>query len=81
MDKFIYVIGVIGPIMTIPQVTNIWIEKNATGVSIISWTTYLLSAFFWVVYGIMHKDKPIIITYTAWIFLDLLIVIGIILYN
>lgn len=81
MDKAIYVVGSFGLIMTIPQVTKIWIEKNASGVSAISWSAYLITAIFWLIYGIMHKEKPIIFTYSAWIVLEVAIVIGIILYG
>ncbi|MBW2978357.1 hypothetical protein KY331_05930 [Candidatus Woesearchaeota archaeon] len=81
MDKAIYAGGVIGPIMTIPQLTKIWIDKNASGVSAISWFTYLITAVFWVIYGIQHKEKPIIYTYGVWIILDAFIVIGTIMYG
>ena len=36
IDKAIYVIGIFGPIMTIPQLYKIYIDQNATGVSTIS---------------------------------------------
>lgn len=81
MDKLIYVIGILVPIMTFPQLIKIWIDKNATGVSLISWSTYLIAAIFWLIYGIMHKEKPIIITNVLWIFFDIFIVVGIIIYG
>ena len=80
LDKIIYVIGVLGPIMTIPQLTNIWIDHNAAGVSVISWSSYLVMAVFWFIYGIIHRIKPIIVTYFFWILIDILIVLGIILF-
>ena len=81
MDRAIYVVGIFGPIMTIPQLANIWIYKNAAGVSLISWTAYLITALFWLIYGIIHKEKPIILTYSIWILLDILIVAGILMYG
>ena len=36
LDKVIYAVGIIGPIMTIPQITKIWFEQNADGVSVIT---------------------------------------------
>jgi len=36
VDRFIYVAGMLGPIMTIPQVAAIWISKQAAGVSALS---------------------------------------------
>lgn len=81
MDRIIYVVGVLGPLMTIPQLTKIWIEKNAVGVSIVSWASYLIIAVFWLIYGVMHKEKPIILTYSFWIILEAAIVVGILMYG
>ena len=81
MDKIIYPIGIFGPIMTLPQLTKIWIHKNAAGISAISWIAYTICAVFWLMYGIIHKEKPIIFTYSIWIFLDVIIVFGTFIYG
>ncbi len=81
LDKSIYIVGIAGPLMTLPQLFKIWIEKNAAGVSAASWIAYLVCAIFWVIYGVAHKEKPIIFTYATWIFLEILIVIGVFLYG
>lgn len=81
MDRAIYGVGIFGPIMTIPQLTKIWVEKNAAGVSAISWSAYLLTAIFWLIYGIMHEEKPIIFTYSIWILMEAAIVLGTLIYG
>jgi uncharacterized protein with PQ loop repeat len=81
IDRIIYVAGIVGPVMTIPQLSKIWIEKNASGVSALSWATYLIIAIFWLIYGIVHKEKPIIFTYAIWIVLEAFIVVGTLLYG
>ncbi|MDD5193657.1 MAG: PQ-loop domain-containing transporter [Candidatus Nanoarchaeia archaeon] len=81
MDKLIYLVIATGLIMTIPQVCKIWIEKNASGVSIISWSTYLLLSFFWLVYGFIHKEKPIILSNILWILMYIFIILGVWLYG
>ena len=80
-DKIIYLVGIVGPVMTIPQLMKIWIDKNAQGVSAISWMAYLLTAICWMAYGIIHKEKPIILTYVFWIILDILVVVGTLIYG
>ncbi len=67
--------------MTIPQILEIWINKNAMGVSIISWSAYIFTSAFWLVYGIARKDEPIIFSSAAWVVLDILIVIGTFMYG
>lgn len=81
IDNLIYIVVFVGPVMTIPQVTKIWIEKNASGVSVISWLTYFVTAIFWLIYAIIHKEKPLILSSCIWVFLDLLIVVGIFIHG
>ena len=81
IDVCVLVVGVMGPILTIPQLLSIWINKDATGVSLISWFSYFFIACFWLLYGLVHRSKPIIVTNALWIFLDTLIVTGILLYS
>lgn len=80
MDKLIYGAVFFSPLMTLPQIAEIWLYKNAAGVSTISWVAYFTVAVFWLGYGILHKDKPIICTNVIWLVLDLVIVIGTIIY-
>lgn len=77
MDKFIYFIGVLGPIMALPQLIEIWVYGNSAGVSALSWGAFGVIAFFWCVYGVLHRNRPIIISQVLWMLFDVLIVIGI----
>ena len=81
IDKIIYPVGIIGPLMTIPQFLKIWIDQDATGVSIISWSAYLIIAIFWLLYGTVHKEWPIILSNVLWILMDAAVVLGIFYYG
>ncbi len=81
MDTVIYIVAVLGPLIAIPQVLKIWHVKDATGVSLITWLGYLAGGFFWLTYGLLHREKPIIITNALWIFVQIFIIIGIIRYG
>ena len=81
LDKSAYSIGIVGPIMTIPQLLKVWMEQNASGVSLISWVAYLFTATFWLIYAISHKEKPLIFMYAAWIIVKIPLIIGIIIYG
>jgi len=76
IDRLIYFAVVIGPLLTLPQVYSIWVQGQK-GVSIISWVAYLIASVIWLIYGIKHKDKPIITVEVAWIILEILIIIGV----
>ena len=81
MYRFIYLVGALGPIMTIPQVMKIWVEQNATGVSAISWGAYSLISVFWIIYGIVDRDRPIIFMFIAYFILNILVVVGTLMYG
>jgi len=81
IDYGVYAVTVFGLVMTIPQLWNVWFLKNATGVSAASWIGYTIIAVFWLIYGIAHKVKPIIISNMFWILLDILIVVGTIIHG
>lgn len=80
MDKAIYAVAVAGPLVTIPQILRIWIDKDATGVSALSWAAFMALAAIWVIYGVLHKDKPIILANVMWFLLELFVVVGAIIY-
>jgi len=81
VDRAIYVVALLGPVMTIPQILKIWVSQNATGVSLLSWLAYLFIAFFWVFYGILHREWPIIFANILWAIAQVFVVIGILLYG
>jgi len=80
-DASVVIIGIISQIFTIPQITTIWINKDASGLNIITWITWFLYVLVLLFYGIVHKSKSIIITYIIWTLLYIPLLIGIIIYN
>jgi len=81
LDKAIVCIGVLTPFFTLPQVCKIWLNKSASDVSMLTWFPYLIFSIMWLWYGIIHKEKPIIILNSGLVIVNLLIVIGIILFG
>lgn len=76
-DYFIYIIAILSPFISVPQVYAIWYFRNISGVSLLTWSGILFGGIFWLIYGFIHKEKPIIITNTLGIIFSLLIVYGI----
>ncbi|PJE81117.1 hypothetical protein COU58_04085 [Candidatus Pacearchaeota archaeon CG10_big_fil_rev_8_21_14_0_10_32_42] len=81
LDNLVYTIGIIGPMMALPQIFKIFVLKNAGGVSFITSISFALFSFIWLIYGKAHDVKPIIITQYIWIFLHLSIAIGALIYG
>lgn len=76
IDKWIYFAVILGPLMTLPQVYDIWVMGKKE-VSAISWAAYTVVAVIWLLYGMKHRERPIIIVQLLWIVLDVLIFVGI----
>lgn len=81
IDKAIYVVAAAGIVFTVPQVTAIWVNRTAGGVSLLAWSAYLATALFWLAYGLIHRIRPIIFANVLWAVLDALIVIGVVIYR
>lgn len=79
INKFIYFVGGFGVVVIIPQVIKIWINNEVEGVSLTTWGGFLIASFFWLIYGLIHKEKPIIYTNAVVCILDFLIILGIII--
>jgi uncharacterized protein with PQ loop repeat len=67
-------------VMTVPQVLTIWVGHQAGGVSIISWSAYLLSAVLWFWYGVQKRDKNIYLPCVGWAGLDAAVIVGAVIY-
>jgi len=80
IDKAIYVAALVGPLFTLPQIYNIWIQHNASGVSVITWMTFTITSFFWFYYGYVHNEKPIIFSSILWIIMQSLVWVGTLVY-
>lgn len=81
MDHAIYVIGILAPIMGSIQAYKIWAYKTAAGIALPTFVFNVFANIFWLIYGILHKEKPIIIMYTLWLIVNIMIVAGTLIYG
>lgn len=80
-DKFIYFVGIGTPVITSSQVFKIWMTQNAQGVSLIAWSAYLFNSLCWLYYGIIHNERPIIYTNIVCSLINILVILGIVIYG
>ena len=81
LEKILRGLSVFTMLMTVPQVVTIWVGRDAGGVSLVSWASYLLAACLWLVYGLQKHDKTIYLACVGWVLLDAAVVIGIIVHG
>src|SRR2546422_4484380 len=68
-------------LMTIPQALTIWVNHRAAGISVVSWSAYLVSAVVWLWYGLQKHDKNIYLPCIGWILLDSAVIVGALFYK
>ena len=76
LDKLTYITGILLPILTLPQAYNVVVSRQTAGVSLLTWSFYLFASVLFAVFGIIHKEKLLIITYVPFVFIEAAIVIG-----
>ena len=80
LEKFLRVLSVLTMLMSVPQAVSVW-TGSATGVSALTWGTYLVSAVAWFIYGFQKRDKTIYLACIGWILIDVAIVVGVLVRN
>ena len=68
--------GFLGIIGWYPQVKRIWVEKQADGVSIPTFTVIALSLVLWLSYGILKESIAIVIANILALIMIILIAVG-----
>jgi uncharacterized protein with PQ loop repeat len=81
MSRVLGSMSIFTMLMTIPQVLTIWVGHQAAGVSLVSWSGYLVSALLWFWYGIQKRDKNIYLACVGWIVLDSAVIAGVLAYG
>jgi uncharacterized protein with PQ loop repeat len=80
-DRLVYFFAVTTPVFEVPQLVQIYAHHSADNVSTITWAWFLLSDCVWLMYGIRHRLRPVIVTYCLYLLVEGAIVVGILMYS
>ena len=81
LDRTIYIASLAGPLTALPQIIQIFSTQSAMGVSIWSWVMGLGFSAIWITYALFYKIRPILIQQALWVMIDLILIVGIMMYN
>jgi len=76
-----YVFALCGPLSSVPQMWEIWADRDAHGVSLLTWTLFLVTSAVWLAYGVVKRDRPLIISNSIWVVCEAIIMLGAFLYD
>lgn len=75
VDGMAYVVGVGGNVAVVPQIVKAW-QSDAPGLAVLTWVLFTGIGCLWLVYAILHNQKPLIAAQIAGITCNLLVVSG-----
>ena len=76
LDRLTYLTGIMLPILTIPQAYTILVDKQTAGVSLFTWAFYLFASLLFAIFGIIHREKLLMVTYIPFTIIEAAIVLG-----
>ncbi len=81
IDAIVTVVAVIAPFASIPQLLEIWVNHQTDGVSLFTWSLFLIFTLPLLLYAITHKDLRLITMYSLYAFFNAATVMGILLFS
>lgn len=81
LDRLLLVVAAIAPLTSLPLIFRIYSTQSAGDLSLLTWGLWISLTIPWILYGFVHKVKPIIITNTLWFIIHTITITGIILYS
>lgn len=85
MDKVVgylmYAVAVGMPLTNIPQLMQIYTTKVTTGLSVSAWIMYTLFGVIPLLYAIINKLRPLVISNVLWLIVDVMMIYGIFRYS
>lgn len=76
LERAMVVVAVVEPLMTIPQIVDLFSKPGQDHVSVLTWILYMVTSVMWLVYGLYHKNMPLILTGALWVIMEGLVVVG-----
>ena len=80
IDGSAYALGVIGNIAVAPQIIKAW-SGPAPGMAVLTWIMFVGFGIIWLLYAIVHNQKPLIFAQIVGISCNAAVVIGWLLHH
>jgi uncharacterized protein with PQ loop repeat len=81
IERFALAAGILQPLITLPQIIQIYSNQSAQDVSLTTWLGYLVFGVIFLIYGYIFKLRPIFYGQIIWVTMQCVTVIGILLYD
>jgi uncharacterized protein with PQ loop repeat len=75
VDGLAYAVGIFGNAAVIPQIIRAW-QSDAPGLAITTWILFVLISCIWLVYAVLHRQRPLIVAQSVGLTANVLVVSG-----
>ena len=81
LDHLMYAVAILSPLALFPQAFRVFVEGDVGGLSLLTWLLLSAGNLLWLTYGLVHREKQIILANGITFVFNLSIVIGILKYS
>src|SRR5215470_2796388 len=81
LDGVAFVNGFVGPLTSLPQLHMIITTHQTAGVSMLTWSLFVASAALWLVYSVVHRAWPVMISATLSIVVEVAVIVAVLAYR
>ena len=81
LDSIIVVFGVANGVATIPQVLEVWVGQDVSGLSLFTWSFWVVFSLLLLTYAIVHRQKTLIAAYSIGSSTYLAVLVGVIAFQ
>jgi uncharacterized protein with PQ loop repeat len=81
IDRAIFIVAAVQPLGTIPQILTVFRTHDGSSLSISSWAIYIIFDIAWLWYGIVEKQKAVIVSAVLFSLLEGMVLVGAVMYG
>lgn len=81
INRVCAVFAVLMPLTTIPQITLLYMTKDAHGLSLLMWVLYSIGCVPFLAFGFIYKHVQLIVLNSLWLVVQAIMIVGIIMYR
>lgn len=76
VDRLVYAVAIVEPLFSLPQAYQIYHDKAAANVSVLSWLGFELLTLIWLWYGIVNRDMKVLLYQGLFFIIDGSVLVG-----
>lgn len=81
IDRICYAASVFMPATAIPQIHQLYTTRDADSLSLLMWVLYLVGIIPFLLFGVIHNEKQLIVLNVLWMIITILMIFGIVLFS